>query len=51
MPEIKLEKEIDWDGECLSVWAVTPTSRIRCEIPRDTIIIIYPFTLTRSPAK
>jgi hypothetical protein len=50
---IQLENEIHWDGERLSVWAVTPKHRILCEIPRDTIhhIRLYSDAITREIAR
>jgi hypothetical protein len=51
--EIKLENDVQWDGECLLVWAVGPNSRIRCEIPRETIhhIRLYSDAITREIAR
>jgi hypothetical protein len=37
MADIQFDNEIAWDGERLSVLAVTHRGRIVCEIPRDTI--------------
>jgi hypothetical protein len=37
MATIHFENEIGWDGERLSVWAVTHRGRILCEVPRSTI--------------
>jgi hypothetical protein len=37
MADIQFENEIEWDGDSLSVWAVTHRGRIGCEIPRNTI--------------
>jgi hypothetical protein len=53
MSEIKLENDIQWDGERLLVWATTPTSRILCEIPRDTIhhIRLYSDAISREIAR
>lgn len=50
---IELEKEIGWDGEHLSVWAITPKSRVRCDIPRETIhsIWLYSDALSREIAR
>ena len=34
---IQLENEIQWDGKCITVWALTEGRRIKCEIPRATV--------------
>lgn len=50
---IMLEKEIGWDGELLSVWAIRADLRVLCEIPRDTIHAIryYSDALSREIAR
>jgi hypothetical protein len=40
MADIQFENNIQWDGEKLSVWAVTRRGRIVCAIPRDTIHVL-----------
>jgi hypothetical protein len=40
----QIEDEIQWDGKSLTVWVVTDRARIRCEIPRETIHEIPPFS-------
>jgi hypothetical protein len=35
--EIQFDSEIQWDGNNLSVWAVSNGARILCKIPRATI--------------
>jgi hypothetical protein len=37
MENVRFEEEIAWDGSALSIWAVTPTGRVLCLVPRDTI--------------
>ena len=53
LSEIQLEKEIHWDGEHLSVWAVTPQSRVLCKIPRETIhhVRLYSDMIAREIAR
>jgi hypothetical protein len=53
MSEIKLENDVQWDGERLLVWAITSTSRVLCEIPRDTIhhVPLYSDAITREIAR
>jgi hypothetical protein len=53
MSEVKLENDVQWDGERLLVWAVTSTSRVLCEIPRDTIhrVPLYSDAITREIAR
>ena len=50
---IQLEKEIHWDGEHLSVWAVTSKTRVLCQIPSETIhhIRLYSDVITREIAR
>ena len=40
MADIRFENEIEWNGENLSVWAVTQRGRVLCEVPRDTIHLL-----------
>jgi hypothetical protein len=53
MSEIKLENDVQWDGERLLVWGVSPKSRFLCEIPRETIhcIRLYSDAITREIAR
>jgi hypothetical protein len=37
MAHIQFENNIQWDGKCITVWAVTERGRIKCEIPRATV--------------
>lgn len=37
MADVQFEDVIEWDGNSLSVWAVTHRGRVLCEVPRDTI--------------
>jgi hypothetical protein len=40
---VQLGSEIAWDGNNLSVWAVTNGTRVLCTIPRATIHEVPPF--------
>jgi hypothetical protein len=34
---IQFENDVQFDGECITVWAVAEQHRIKCKIPRATI--------------
>jgi hypothetical protein len=34
---ILIEDDVQFDGECITVWAVREQRRIKCKIPRATI--------------
>jgi len=42
--DVRLEPDVEWDGTCLLVWADTGRGRVRCDIPRDTIHALPPFS-------
>ena len=46
---IQFENDVQFDGECITVWAVTEQHRIKCKIPRTTIdsIPIFRDLITR----
>ncbi len=46
---IQLENDVQWDGKCITVWAVTEQRRVKCEIPRATVhsIPLFADALTR----
>ena len=46
---IQLENDVQWDGNCIIVWAVTERSRVKCVIPRATVhsIPLFADALTR----
>jgi hypothetical protein len=46
---IPLENDVQWDGKCITVWAVTEQRRVKCEIPRATVhsIPLFADALTR----
>jgi hypothetical protein len=46
---VQLENDVEWDGKCITVWAVTARRRIKCQIPRVTVhsIPLFADAITR----
>jgi hypothetical protein len=51
--QIQFDKEIQWDGNHLSVWAINNGARMLCKIPRATIheVPLFGDVLTREIAR
>jgi hypothetical protein len=53
MTEVRLDDDIQWDGDQLAVWVTAGQKRVFCTIPRETIHSIPTFddALTREIAR
>jgi hypothetical protein len=46
---MQFENDVQWDGNCITVWVVTERGRIKCVIPRATVhsIPLFADAITR----
>jgi hypothetical protein len=47
--DIRFETDVEWDGKCITVWALSAGRRVKCVIPRATIhaIPLFDDAITR----
>ncbi len=46
---VLFENDVQWDGKCITVWALLPGRRVKCVIPRATVhaIPLFDDAITR----